>query len=169
MVTNKGVERVLLAAYKIANDFVRSKGGKHHEYLEARSIVSLSVVTARDRFRPSKGCKFVSYACTYAKKDLLHWWKEKSIHWNKERDLPEEVMPVDGVDRIEAMDRYSDLANAMLNLLNRRDRSLLRHRFGINTDPKSYERIAEIFGLTKQGVNVAIRKAIERLQRATRS
>ncbi len=141
------------------------------DFFETISDGNVSLMRAVDRFDFTRGFKFSTYASWAIMRNYARTVPEqKNLHeryqTGREELLQVAPSPADMETENEFLPAARNLLERMLGVLDEREQSILRHRFGLDGggEPQTLEQIGKLFGVSKERVRQLECRAMARLR-----
>lgn len=191
------VQGALRFVVKVAKDYARRARGMHYESDLLKSLISAGnygLLVAVDRFEPSRGTRYLTYAAWWVREKILEEldnmgivrvpaYRQKALRAQRKQGDPaaldtphvqmEEVSEIDKKHHDDTLE--SDLVNTYgIDMiyqsldaleLRGRDRYIVLAYFGMREDPKNLRQISNRLGLSSERVRQIKKTVLDLLHR----
>lgn len=175
-------QKLILHNLRLVSHIVRKYYGTCRNQEDLVSVGSIGLIKAVDTFRVENGTKFATYGAKCVQNEILMYFRRQK-HQNAEVsmhdtiDVDREGNPLTYMDVIASEENMVDEINTMLcghraaqlvnEILEERERQIIRMRFGLDGAPPMAQReVALLLGISRSYVSRLEKGALDKLRHA---
>ena len=173
-------DKLIIHNQRLVSHIVRKYYGTQKNTEDLLSIGTIGLIKSIDSYNPGCKVKFATYAAKCIQNEILMYFRSqkklsKEVSINETIDIDKEGNPLTYMDIIKVEDDIADELDrkyrtkramyCIKNMLDRRERTILIHRFGLNNRrPMTQREVAEKLNISRSYVSRIEKGALDKIR-----